>query len=118
MDISFEDLTLERGNKRVTWEWIGEGWSGDHDETDPDDTPLLRFSCSEFVRSMENRPAGFEKEWQALDDASYCTRMPVTSNIADLVRGAAIILEAIEQDRSFKKRLEELSWLCPEDFKS
>lgn len=105
MDISFDELILERGDKRVTWEWIGEGWSGDYDETDKEDTPLLRFSCDERV----------DNDWQPLNDASYCTRLPVTTCTAHLVRGAGIVLEAI-QDISYKKNLEHLSWFCPDDF--
>ena len=105
MDISFEELILEHANKRVTWEWIGEGWSGDYDETDQEDTPLLRFSCDERV----------DDDWVSIDDASYCTRLPITTPTAYLVRGAGIVLEAIQKS-SPKKRLEELSWFCLEDF--
>lgn len=105
---SFKDYVVrnKKGNRRVTWEWIGEGWSCDYNENDPDDEPLLRFSCDEKIG----------RQWEGMEDASYCTRLPITVPKKYLKRGAEIILEAIE-DISYKKRLEELSWFCPEDFK-
>jgi len=112
MDIEFSEIMLQRGNKRVEWEWIGEGLDGDYDPNDPEDIPLLRFSCSEFNTPEEG---DIDDGWKQMDDASYCTRMPVTSSLHDLTKAAVIILEAIE-DCCYKKRLEELSWLCTEDF--
>lgn len=106
---SFKDYIVinKAGDRRVTWEWIGEGWSGDYNEDDKSDTPLLRFSCDEKIGDA----------WIGMDDASYCTRMPIKSPKKYLKRGAEIILEAIA-DISYKRRLEELSWFCPEDFKN
>lgn len=102
----FKEIALTKGNRRVIWEYIGEGWSGDYNEDDPQDTPLLRFSC--FRRDG--------KEWGEMPDASYCTRMPLNSPAKILKEAAKIIVEAI-QDCQYKRRLEELSWFCPEDFK-
>jgi len=102
----FTDITLERGDRQVTWEYIGEGYSGDYNENDPDDEPLLRFCCSKLV----------DGEWRELDDASYCTRLSTTTWSRYLVEAAGLILEAI-QNESYKRRLEELSWLCEADFR-
>ena len=102
----FEDLTLEHGDFRVVWEWIGEGYEGDYNESDPDDVPLLRFSCDKKE----------DGEWEGLSDASYCTHMPITSSVELLAQGAGIILEVIKK-ASYKRRLQELSWLSPKDFK-
>jgi hypothetical protein len=106
-DPCFKDYEIKNksGNRKVCWEWIGEGWSGDYQEDDASDTPLLRFSCFEKIG----------RKWVEMNDSSYCTRMPITSPKSHLERGAKEILEAIE-DVCYKKRLEELSWLCPEDF--
>jgi len=104
-NISFDDIELSSGGKKVVWEWIGEGWNGDFNPEDSDDVPLLRFSCYHFLNG----------DWQQMDDASYCTRMPISSNRFHLVKAAMIILEAIE-DCNYKKRLEELSWFEPQDF--
>ena len=110
--VSTIDLELARGTHKVVWEYIGEGWSGDYNPEDSEDTPLLRFSCYECDEH------GFTMDadaWRQMDDASYCTRMPVGTPVQVLARAAGIILEAIE-DVNYKKRLEELSWFCPDDF--
>lgn len=111
--ISTTDLELVRGNRKVVWEYIDEGWNGEYNPDDPNDTQLLRFNCYEcdetgFTVENPNR-------WRQMDDGSYCTSMPVGTPVKILAQAAAIILEAIE-DVYYKRRLEELSWFCPEDF--
>ncbi|MHA2403848.1 MAG: hypothetical protein ACXADH_12710 [Candidatus Kariarchaeaceae archaeon] len=101
----FTDIEVIKGDRKVTWEYLGEGWCGDYDPDDPEDNPLLRFSCDELI----------DGDWEQMDNGSYCTRMPTNSPKEYLLRGAGIILEAIA-DICYKKRLEELSWFCPEDF--
>jgi len=100
----FTDFTTTKGNFRVTWEDIGEGWEGDYDPSDPEDDQLLRFSCDKLVNG----------EWEQVPDGSYCTRCPITTPKDSLELFANSILEACEQP-SPKRRLEELSWLSPED---
>jgi len=112
--ISTVDLELVRGNRKVVWEYIDEGWSGEYNPNDPNDTPLLRFSCYEY-RGGEGFKVEEPLDWVQMDDASYCTRMPVGTPVRILAQAAAIILEAVE-DVCYKKRLEELSWFEPEDF--
>lgn len=111
-DTTFIDLILERGSKRVVWEYIDEGFSGDYNEKDPTDQPLLRFSCYEY--SIGSITDNVVAEWVQMDDASYCTRIPVGASTRSLARLAAVILDVI-QEPDYKKRLEELSWLGPED---
>jgi len=108
-DISFESMFLTRGTLRVEWEWLGEGNSGDYDPADKDDNPLIRFTVSKRVPCSEER-------WEQIDDGSYCTQLPVTTSLSDLVKAAVSILEAAEQP-SPKKRFEELSWLETDDCK-
>lgn len=107
----FTDLILERDNKRVVWEYIGEGHQGDYNADDPNDKPMLRFCCdrwSPYVGTIGG-------EWEGYEDASYCTRMPVDTPIVILVQAAAQILEMLDHE-SYKKKLEAASWFCPQDF--
>lgn len=108
--VVFNEVEFIYKNHKVVWEYIGEGWSGEYDSEDPGDTPLLRFSCYRFDYNTEGG-------WKELEDASYCTRMPVTAPLRALALAAAVIMEAI-LDGAYKRRLEELSWFCPEDFDS
>ena len=104
----FEDVELIEGNHRVTWTWLEEGWYGNYDADDPDDVPLLRFDCYRKVKG----------EWESMDDASYCTRMPIDCPREYLEKAAKILMGVAQdsEDISMKKRFEELSWFCPEDF--
>lgn len=115
---SFTELMLECGTLRVTWEYIGEGWSGDYNADDNTDIPLLRFTVSryepltQFIHDYNN---GYEQ----LDNGSYCTAMPINTSFRLLVNALGVIMEAAKdslENGTFKKRMEELSWLCPADF--
>src|SRR5574342_1129349 len=82
---------LRRGDLLAEWEYIGAGLSGDYDPDDPDDIELLRFSVSKFG--------------EQLDDASYCTLMPVGTDPKILERALNLILDAVDTDASYKKEL-------------
>ena len=110
---TFEEITLTKGDKKVVLEWIGEGNEGDYNEDDSEDEQLIRFSCSEFVHRRED--GNLINDWDELESSSYCTQLPVGTSMKTLIRAAAEVMEAI-QDVSYKRRLEELSWMCPEDF--
>lgn len=86
---------------RVVAEYIGEGYSGDYDEEDPDDKPLMRY---DFFRQGE--------EEEAVD--SYCTLMPTTNPGA--VRAMAhLFLNALGDSAHFPKHeMEALTWTEPE----
>ena len=64
-------MMLEEDGIRVEWEDIGEGICGDYNPEDPDDHPLLRFSVSILL----------DGQWEAVEDASYCTQMPVDTPV-------------------------------------
>jgi hypothetical protein len=102
---NFQGVYLAVGDKRVTWEYLGEGYSGDFNPKDKKDVPLLRFSCSRWDTGT----------WDELDSASYCTCMPVNAQIRHLIEGARLIMEAI-QDVDYKHRLQELTYLNLTDF--
>lgn len=82
-------VSSRRGNIIAEWEYIGEGWSGDYNPDDPDDTMLLRFSVKEFHKVSE-----FGGQWVEMDDASYCTQMPVDTDEKILRRALELILDA------------------------
>lgn len=109
---SWSDLVLIHSALRVTWEYLGEGLDGDYDPDDVLDFPHLRFTVDQRTWSSGQVDDG---EWQELPNASYCTRMPINAPEWMLIRALGEILEAARQP-SPKRRLEELSWLRPEDF--
>lgn len=105
-------LEYEEGGVRVCWEDIGEGICGDYDPDDPDDIPLLRFYVDIFR----------DGKWEEVEDASYCTQMPVTTPKPTLDR-ALRFLHAEYKDAlsgypytSVKKLGERLSWISPDQF--
>ena len=104
--LSFEEIVVRRGHKRVTWEYIGEGNEGEYDYSDPEDVPLLRFSCDEFI----------DGRWEGLDSASYCTQLSIKTPLEWLIKSAGNILAIITTDGSYRRNLEGLSWLCKADF--
>lgn len=103
---AFNEVVLRVGDLQVTWEYIGEGVCGDFSADDPDDFPILRFSCHK---------ADAAGEMQELPDSSYCTQMRIDSSLDNLVKGALTIVREI-RDVNYKRRLEELSWMSPKDF--
>ena len=111
----FTEVQVEHGDKRVTWEYIGEGESGDYDPKDPEDTPLLRFSCDRRV-NPDTGIGSTGDPWEGMYDASYCTQLPTSTPLTVLLRAAGIIFEAIDTDASYKRALEGLSWFCLDDF--
>lgn len=95
------------GKVKVVLEDIGEGKDGDYDPSDPDDKPLLRFTV--YRRG--------EREWEELDDSSYCTQIPVTTEKDEQLRLARLILAEVEaparEHGRVKKLCERLSWVNP-----
>lgn len=102
---AFRDVDLVKGNVKVTLTDIGEGYNGDYDPEDPEDAPLLRFDVYRWDGI----------DWEAVEDASYCTAIPVTTPRERLVELAAVIMDAVHDDVvagiSVKKTGESLSWL-------
>ena len=101
-EIFDDDYTLHRCNMTACWEHIGEGLYGNYRLDDPDDVALWRFTVY--------------KDGEMMDDASYCTLMPVDMVSGPVLRKALqMILDAASKP-SPKRELELLSWMKPEDF--
>jgi transcription elongation factor Elf1 len=104
-------VSIDNDKIRVDWYDAGEGLSGDYNPEGPDDIHLLRFDVYKKVG----------EDWEEVEDASYCTRMPADSNLELLVHGLYIIFKeynnVLEDDptASVKKLGEALSWISPED---
>lgn len=105
---------------RVEWEDIGEGVEGDFDPEREGDVELLRFTVS---RNEQDRfdPETQWSPWEQVDDASYCTAMPVGTDGFILVRALWLIMDAVYdaviQGDSIKRACEDFSWLSPESTK-
>lgn len=98
-------MQLAEGNYKAEWVNIGEGWDGDYNPNDPDDTPLLRFDT--YRKNGD--------EWEPIDDGSYCTAMPVGTPDNILLRALQLIVADLNAvvDLSPKRALEALSWMNP-----
>lgn len=58
-------MIFSKGKFKVILEYIGEGFSGDYDKSDPTDEPLIRFTC-------------YQQDDQ-LNGASFCTMASITT---------------------------------------
>jgi len=97
----------KRSTVKVEWEWIGEGHDGDYNPDRESDEKLLRFTV---LRKQGRR-------FEQIDDASYCTYMPTTSNKKILRMMLEYMYDEIVEDVragiSIKKKCEHLSWIEP-----
>lgn len=104
-------VSIENDLIRVDWYDAGEGLCGEYNPADEDDVHLLRFDVYKKV----------DENWEEVEDASYCTRMPYASNQELLVYSLYVIFKNYynalkdDPDASVKKLGEQLSWICPED---
>jgi hypothetical protein len=101
-------MEIIKGRVRVEWVDLGEGLDGDYDPDDPNDVALLRFDVS-----WKN----LQGEWEAADDASYCTDVPTATPLPVQQRLLEILMDEVYEpltDRhSIKKLCERLSWISP-----
>lgn len=96
---------LVKGNVWISWAELGEGLSGDYEPSDPEDVELLRFDVDRLVNG----------EWQPVDDASYCTQVPVSATANERKKGLEMLMselfEPVTRRVSVKKLCERLSWI-------
>ena len=88
---------------RVDWYRAGEGYWGDYNPENPDDDELLRFDVYKKV----------DGNWEAVDDASYCTTILAETETEKLVKPLFIIFKEYKNADldSCKKLGEALSWI-------
>lgn len=102
-------MELIKGNVKVEWVRLGEGYDGDYDPSDPEDVELLRFDVS--VQNPETL------EWEEPRDSSYCTLFPTDSPEEQQQKALELIMFNIYDHASaglsIKRRCEELSWIDP-----
>ena len=109
-------MKITKGNIRVEFVRLGEGYEGDYNPDDPDDEELYRFDVSYKHNG----------KWHEIPDASYCTAMPVKTEKAILRKALTLIADEYYNacsgryipgsSPSVKRMGESLSWLNPADF--
>lgn len=102
-------VSVEGPVVRADWYDAGEGIYGDYNPHDVDDIHLLRFDI--YVKKDE--------EWEPVEDASYCTQVPIETDVDTLVNLIYLIYREYnnilsnDQCASVKKLGETLSWISP-----
>lgn len=102
-------MKVIKGDFKVEWSWIGEGYNGDYNPHNPIDDALLRFYC-------------FKKDkygWEEIDCTSYCTRVVRGTSMKILRELTVPILDALTEEmgqsfiatRKLQRRLQKLSWM-------
>ena len=103
-------MYLTRGRVRVEITDIGEGIQGEYNPEDPQDVSLVRFYVSIYDET--------HKEWTDVDDASYCTLIPVREEVLHIAL-AEKIMEAVYPPLMAGKDIDRicaaLSWTEPEE---
>ena len=112
--MSIEDETI-----KIEFNNIGEGLCGDYNPNNPNDINLLRFDA--YVSNPDGDKE-YNTDWLPIDDASYCTRLPVNTPIDILkkkikhihteYRNKISSYEDYLYGPSVKKLGESLSWIC------
>ena len=100
--------SIIRGNVRIDWVNLDEGFDGDYDPENPDDVNLLRFDVSMFKNG----------EWVEVPDGSYCTQVPAKTDKGTLSRILVSFMNEIYDDvvsvGKAKRTCERLSWTAPD----
>lgn len=104
----FSPLRKEGKRFAVTIEWIGEGQDGEYNVNNIYDQRLLRFSVQK---------RGEDGGWEDLDDASYCTQIPVSAKPSENIAALDYLLTRIEREAGqyTKRFFESLSWATRSD---
>ena len=102
-------LTIEEGRLMVAFENLHEGYNGDYNPDDPEDEELVRFSV--YANYGDD-------DWQEVDDASYCTTIPINNPFELLEEKIKVIFKEYKNVESHildygsvKKLGEMLSWI-------
>lgn len=95
---SFAETTLVHGPWSILWEYIGEGYSGDYNPSDPGDRPLLR--------------ANLRFKGKDVDNGSYCTLAHTGTSRQELARVSKLLFNALPAtpSESYKQAIEGWTW--------
>lgn len=108
-------IEIVDGPVRVSFDYIGEGTSGDYDESDPDDVALLRLDCNIHAVMGYGGEATGDDDWLYPQDGSICTQVPYDTPLErqrELLRMvAADLRRVVEADESVKGAMDRYSWL-------
>jgi hypothetical protein len=103
---------LIKGDIKIEWIDLGEGWDGEWDPNDPEDQALLRFYASRRVASADGADL-----WDDIPGASYCTQVPADTPEDVQMRLLEFLMEKIYepilQGQYVKRLCRELSWIAP-----
>jgi hypothetical protein len=107
-------MELTSSHLRLVFEYEGEGWGGDFDQSDPADDKLLRFSL--YARDPENAT-----EWVEVPDTSYCTALPSSTPhhlqrlIAESMLGEFESAFVSSPPEALRGLARFFSWISPSD---
>ena len=87
---------------------IGEGWSGDYDEEDPQDENLLRLYV--YMRDMQDKAL----PWKEVEEGSVCTALPALT--PGSVRKGILAVVLAEADASVDKEQRSISRHLMDEF--
>ena len=100
--------SIIRGKVRIDWVNLDEGNDGDYDPDNPEDVNLLRFDVYK-KHDIEG--------WLEVEDGSYCTQVPATTDADTLRRILTSFMDVIHDDIAgygkAKRKCEQLSWTTP-----
>jgi len=108
------EVEVINGDVKIVFGYIGEGISGDY-TGEENDVPLMRFYVSkkELIDDPDTGTDHPDWNWVDVEDASYCTQIPVDTSKEILEKLALIILDRVEgyvnAGDSVKKLCQELS---------
>jgi hypothetical protein len=121
-----KSVQLQKDDVLIELESLGEGLNGFYNEDDPDDTPLLRFSCyvkgrlrAEYLERpfllTDRSPMADPHEWVQIEDGSYCTGLPENTSpellrvvLAELMGRLKGPIEGL----NVKRAAEAASWIA------
>jgi hypothetical protein len=102
--LDFPSIVAQKDDIRVVLDYIGEGRSGDYDDEDPEDIPLMRV----YIEREE------EGDWTEIQhDASACLMLPATTPKDKLQQIAADFLQQVlnNLDACFEEMVGDWTWL-------
>lgn len=99
---------------RIILSWIGEGWKGDYEETDPKDTPLMRM---DVMRLGKHGGDADDDEWGVVRNGSFCTQVDARTpkiELGEIASKTVALLDGLPTDQNISA-VEILSWITAAD---